>query len=67
MEEMFLVVTRSHRHIHSVEDRVAEYLSHGFVNTNSSSHLQEYVSFTENYTDISLRQHSSIRQSIRNL
>ena len=53
MEEMFLVVTRSHRHIHSVEDRVAEYLSHGFVNTNSSSsHLQEYVSFTENYTDI---------------
>ena len=47
-EEMFLVVARSHRHIHSVEERVAEYLSQGFVNTATSAHLQEYVSFTEN-------------------
>ena len=43
---MFLVVARSHRHIHSVEDRVTEYLSQGFVNTaTTTTHLQEYVSY----------------------
>ena len=45
-EEMFLVVARSHRHIHSVEDRVTEYLSQGFVST-ANTHLQEYVSYRE--------------------
>ena len=47
-DEMFLVVARSHRHIHSVEDRVTEYLSQGFVNTattTTTTHLQEYVSY----------------------
>ena len=40
------MVARSHRHIHSVEDRVTEYLSQGFVNTTTATHLQEYVSQT---------------------
>ena len=44
LEEMFLVVARSHRHIHSVEDRVTEYLSQGFVSTSSASNMKEYVS-----------------------
>ena len=40
------MVARSHRQIHSVEDRVTEYLSQGFVST-ANTHLQEYVSYTE--------------------
>lgn len=43
---MFLVVARSHRQIHSVEERVTEYLSQGFVST-TTTQLQEYVSWRE--------------------
>ena len=44
LDDQYLVVSRSQRQIHAAEDRVNDFLSQGFVDTQD---LKEYVS-TEN-------------------